>query len=141
MRDRTQRAEGLPFPGLGRPPEPAGTFPIGSVELIGSGMMTQLLLMMPGIRMGTGVRPFRGGHGRIVWMGAGAAWAYVWPDGSVTGEEGQALSRGLADAYQGLLEAGLPALGAFSLEVGPERGSYEVECAPTGRRWSHPVDA
>ncbi|MBF6842140.1 protein-L-isoaspartate(D-aspartate) O-methyltransferase, partial [Acinetobacter baumannii] len=76
MRDRTQRAGDLPFPGLGQRPTPLADFPVGSVELIGSGMMTQLMLTLPGVRLGTGVRPFQGGHGRIVWLGAGKAWAY-----------------------------------------------------------------
>ena len=140
MRDRTQRVEGLPFPGLGRPPKPTGTFPVGSVELIGSGMMPQLLLMVPGVRMGTGVRPFQDGHGRIVWMGAGDAWAYVWPDCSVTGEKDRTLSRDLADAYQSLADAGFPALDSFSLEIGPHRDSYRVECARVGEHWDHPVE-
>lgn len=140
MRDRGQRAGDLPFPGLGRPPTPAGTLPVGSVDLIGSGMMTPLLLMMPEVRLGTGVRPFQGGHGRIVWMGAGESWAYVWPDGSVTGEGERALGVELADAYRRLSDAGLPGLSAFSLEVGPDQGSYKVECALSGQHWNHPID-
>ncbi|WP_067604538.1 methyltransferase domain-containing protein [Nocardiopsis listeri] len=140
IRDRGQRAGDLPFPGPGRPPTPAGTLPVGSVDLIGSGMMTPLLLMMPGVRLGTGVRPFQGGHGRIVWMGAGESWAYVWPDGSVTGEGDRALGSELADAYRCLSDAGLPGLSAFSLEVGPDQGSYKVECALSGRHWNHPID-
>lgn len=134
IRDRGQRAGDLPFPGLGRPPTPAGTLPVGSVDLIGSGMMTPLLLMMPG------GRPFQGGHGRIVWMGAGESWAYVWSDGSVTGEGERALGVELADAYRRLSGAGLPGLSAFSLEVGSDQGSYKVECALIGRHWNHPVD-
>ncbi|MGW5879170.1 protein-L-isoaspartate O-methyltransferase family protein [Nocardiopsis terrae] len=139
MRDRTQRAGDLPFPGLGRPPTPLADFPVGSVELIGSGMMTRLMLMLPGVRLGTGVRPFRGGHGRIVWTGAGEAWAYVWPDGTVTGGGDRDLAAELADAYQLLRKAGLPTLDAFSLEAGAERDSYRIACGTVGRSWNHPV--
>lgn len=148
MRDRTQRPDDLPFPGLGRPPKPAPDFPVGSVELLGSGTMTQLMLMLPGVRLGTGVRPFGGGHGRIVWMGAGAeeaagaagaAWAYVWPDGTVTGEGDRALGVELADAYRELQKAGLPALDAFTLGLAPGHGSYRVACAATGSAWDHPA--
>ena len=139
MRDRGQRPGDLAFPGLGQPPSPAPDFPVGSVELVDSGMMTQLTLMLPGVRVGVGVRPFRGGHGRIVWTGAGSSWAYVWPDGTVTGGGDRALGDDLADAYRQLREAGLPALDAFTLDVDPGRGSYRVACAKAGRHWNHTV--
>lgn len=73
-------------------------------------------------------------------MGVGESWAYVWPDGSVTGEGERALGSELADAYRRLSDAGLPSLSAFSLEVDPDRDSYKVECALIGRRWNHPID-
>ncbi|MCP3015056.1 protein-L-isoaspartate(D-aspartate) O-methyltransferase [Nocardiopsis dassonvillei] len=139
MRDRTQRSGDLPFPGLGQPRTPLDPFPVGSVELIGSGMMTQLMLMLPGVRLGTGSRPFQGEPGRIVWLGAGSAWAYLWPDGTVTGGGNRSLSVELADAYRRLQDAGLPALGAFTLEAGPERVSYRVTCASIDQCWEHPV--
>lgn len=85
MRDRAQRPGELPFPGLGRSATPLGSYPVGAVELVGSGTLTQLLLMLPGVRLGAGLRPFHGTPDRIVWMGAGTAWAYLWPDGTVTG--------------------------------------------------------
>ncbi|WP_306369941.1 methyltransferase domain-containing protein [Nocardiopsis sp. CC223A] len=140
MRDRTQRPGGLRFPGLGERPVPMGRFPVGSVELIGSGMMTQLLLMTPGRRLGTGVRPFQGGHGRIVWMGDGEAWAYVWPDGTVTGDGESSLARDLAAAYRSLLDAGLPALDTFSLEAAQDGDFCRVTSTEIGRHWDHPVE-
>jgi protein-L-isoaspartate O-methyltransferase len=139
MRDRTQRPGDLPFPGLGQKPTPAADFPVGSVELIGSGMMTQLMLMMPGVRLGTGLRPFRGEPGRIVWMGAGPAWAYVWPDGSVTGGGDRALGEELGHAYRLLRGAGLPGLESFTLEADAGQGFCRVACAALGQHWDHPV--
>jgi protein-L-isoaspartate O-methyltransferase len=139
MRDRTQRPGDLPFPGLGQQPTPAADFPVGSVELIGSGMMTQLMLMMPGGRLGTGLRPFRGEPGRIVWMGVGPAWAYVWPDGTVTGGGDRALGEELGHAYRLLRGAGLPGLESFDLESDAGQGSYRVACAALGQHWAHPV--
>ncbi|WP_053616058.1 methyltransferase domain-containing protein [Nocardiopsis sp. NRRL B-16309] len=139
MRDRTQRPGDLPFPGLGQPPTPLAPFPVGSVELIGSGMMTQLLLMLPEVRLGTGLRPFHGEPGRIVWMGSGPSWAYLWPDGSVSGGGDRALNEELADAYQRLQDAGLPDLRDFTLRVGAESSSYRVACTALGQHWDHPV--
>ncbi|MFJ9555772.1 protein-L-isoaspartate(D-aspartate) O-methyltransferase [Nocardiopsis sp. NPDC101807] len=139
MRDRTQRPGDLPFPGLGRPPAQAPGFPVGSGELIGSGTLTRLMLMLPGVRLGTGVRPFRGGHGRIVWTGAGPAWAYVWPDGTVTGGGDRDLGAELADAYRRLREAGLPPLDAFTLDADAGRDFHRVSCEAVGRHWDHPV--
>ncbi len=139
MRDRTQRPGDLPFPGLGQKPTPAADLPVGSVELISSGMMTQLMLMMPGVRLGTGLRPFQGEPGRIVWMGAGPAWAYVWPDGTVTGGGDRALGEELSQAYRLLREFGFPDLGSFALEAAPGQDSYRVACAVLGQHWGHPV--
>lgn len=139
MRDRTQRPGALPFPGLGRPPTRTADFPVGSVELIGSGMMTQLMLMLPEVRLGTGVRPFQGQHGRIVWMGAGESWAYIWPDGTVTCGGDRPLRDALAHAYQQLQDAGFPSLTAFTLHIDPERASYQVTCPVMGRLWNHHV--
>ncbi|MBR8745089.1 methyltransferase domain-containing protein [Nocardiopsis sp. MG754419] len=139
MRDRTQRVEHPPFPGLGRTPGPAGVVSVGSVEMIGAGNLPRLQLMMPGVRLGAGVRPFQGGHGRIVWMGDGEAWAYVWPDGSVTGEGERALGRESAEAHRLLADAGVDGMGAFTLEVAPERDAYRVACAALERWWDHPV--
>ncbi|MBB6118356.1 methyltransferase domain-containing protein [Nocardiopsis algeriensis] len=139
MRDRTQRPGDLPFPGLGQRPTPLPPFPVGSVELIGSGMLTQLLLMLPGVRLGTGSRPFKGEPGRIVWMGAGAAWSYLWPDGTVTGGGDRALGEELAEAYLLLQDNGLPGLESFALEAVPDHGLYRVTCAVLGRHWDHSV--
>lgn len=139
MRDRTQRPGEVPFPGLGQRPTHSDRFAAGSVELIGSGMMTQLMLMLPGVRLGTGVRPFQGGHGRIVWMGAGQSWAYLWPDGTATGGGEPSLSQDLAQAYGQLQEAGSPGLDAFYLEADPGQGSYRVVCSAMDRVWHHRV--
>ncbi|WP_201296840.1 MULTISPECIES: methyltransferase domain-containing protein [unclassified Nocardiopsis] len=139
MRDRTQRPGDLPFPGLGQKPAPAAALPVGSVELISSGMMTQLMFMMPGVRLGTGLRPFRGEPGRIVWMGAGSAWAYVWPDGTVTSGGDRALGEELGEAYRLLQGFGLPGLGSFTLEADPGQGAYRVTCAALGQHWEHPI--
>jgi protein-L-isoaspartate O-methyltransferase len=139
MRDRTQRPGDLPFPGLGQPPTPLAPFPVGSVELIGSGMMTQLLLMLPEVRLGTGLRPFQGEPGRIVWMGTGQSWAYLWPDGTVTGGGDRALGEELADSYQRLQAAGLPDLGNFTLRADTGSSTYRVACAALGQHWDHPV--
>lgn len=141
MRDRTQRPGDLPFPGLGRRPVPLEPLPVGSVELIGSGMMTPLLLMLPGMRLGTGMRPFHGRPGRIVWMGAGQAWAYLWPDGTVTGGGDRALGEELAESYRMLREAGLPGVEHFALEAGPDRGSYRVVCEVFDGYWEHAVSS
>lgn len=140
MRDRTQRPGKLRFPGLGRTPATRDRFPLGSVELIGSGMMTQLLLMTPARRLGTGVRPFQGGHGRIVWMGDGEAWAYVWPDGTVTGDGDSSLAADLATAYRDLSDAGLPGLDTFSLDTDGGRDFCRVTSTALGGHWDHPTD-
>lgn len=139
MRDRTQRPGNLPFPGLGQRPTHSADFPVGSVDLIGSGMMTQLMLMLPGVRLGTGVRPFQGGHGRIVWMGAAESWAYIWPDGTITGHGEPPLSDTLAHAYRQLQDAALPGLECFFLEADPGRGSYRVTCSAMDQEWIHHV--
>jgi hypothetical protein len=139
MRDRTQRPGNLPFPGLGQRPTHSADFPAGSVELIGSGMMTQLMLMLPGVRLGTGVRPFHGGHGRIVWMGTAESWAYIWPDGTITGGGERPLGDTLAHAYRQLQDAGLPELESFLLEADPGCGSYRVTCSAMDQEWIHHV--
>ncbi|WP_017609123.1 methyltransferase domain-containing protein [Nocardiopsis xinjiangensis] len=140
MRDRAQRPGELPFPGLGQPAAQLTPFPTGSAELIGSGMMTQLLLMLPGVRLGTGLRPFHGTPDRIVWVGAGTAWAYLWPDGTVTGGGDRDLDGELAAAYRLLRETGMPGLESFVLEADPAHGFYRVACEPLGRSWEHLVD-
>lgn len=141
MRDRAQRPGELPFPGLGQPAAQLAPFPVGSAELIGSGVMTQLLLMLPGARLGTGLRPFHGTPDRIVWMGAGPSWVYLWPDGTVTGGGERDLGEELAAAYWLLRENGLPGLESFVLEADLEHGLYRVVCEPLGRHWDHPAPA
>lgn len=139
MRNRTQRPGDLPFHGLGQRPTRSEDFPVGSVELIGSGMMTQLMLMLPGVRLGTGARPFQGGHGRIVWMGAGKAWTYVWPDGTITGGGEPPLGDTLAHAYRQLQDARLTEPESFFLEADPGRGSYRVTCSAMGQGRDHHI--
>ena len=139
MLDRTQRPGELRFPGLGQAPTHSADFPASSIDLINSGVLTQLMLMLPGVRLGTGVRPFQGGHGRIVWMGAKEAWAYIWPDGTVTSAGQCPLQESAARAYRLLEETGFPGIDAFTLNVSPDRASYRVACLSSGQVWHHPV--
>lgn len=139
MRDRSQRPGDLPFPGLGQAPTHTAHFPISSTELITSGVLTQLMLMLPGMRLGTGVRPFQGQHGRIVCMGTSAAWAYIWPDGTVTSAGQDRLGESAARAYRLLEKTGFPSLDAFTLSVRPDCASYRVEYSSAGQAWHHRV--
>ncbi|GHD32166.1 hypothetical protein GCM10007147_35410 [Nocardiopsis kunsanensis] len=74
-------------------------------------------------------------------MGAGPSWAYLWPDGTVTGGGERDLGEELAAAYRLLREDGLPGLESFVLEADLEHGVYRVVCEPLGRYWDHPVPA
>ncbi|MEU2971230.1 methyltransferase domain-containing protein [Nocardiopsis alba] len=140
MRDRTQRSDDPPFPGLGRSPDRTSDLPVGSIELITSGLMTRLMLMLPGTRIGTGVRPFGSGHGRIVWLGdEEGSWAYVWPDGTATGGGARLMEEELANAYRWLENTGFPELSTFSLEADPGRDLYRVTCSAMEWAWEHRV--
>ncbi|MFL1427338.1 MULTISPECIES: protein-L-isoaspartate O-methyltransferase family protein [unclassified Nocardiopsis] len=138
MHDRTQRVPDGDFPGLGHRPEATSVLPFTSAHVVEHNVLTPLMLMLPGVRVGLGLRPFNGGHGRIVYLGASdGSWAYLWPDGSVTGGGTLPLAERLGDAHRRLSEAGLPGLAEFSLEVGPPGEAYRVRAGSLGT-WEHP---
>ncbi|SHJ45942.1 Protein-L-isoaspartate O-methyltransferase [Nocardiopsis flavescens] len=135
MHDRTQRVPDGDFPGLGRRPEATSVLPFTSGEVVEHGLLTRLMLMLPGIRVGLGVRPFNGGHGRIVYLGASdGSWVYLWPDGSATGGGPSPLAERLHEAHRRLSEAGMPGLEEFSLTVD---ATCRVTSASLGV-WEHP---
>ncbi|MGW9636991.1 methyltransferase domain-containing protein [Nocardiopsis alba] len=137
MHDRTQRVSESPFPGIGAEPEYERRLSATSDALIDDRLLTRLMLMLPGVRPGVGARPFEGDIGRIVHLGtADASWAYVWPDGTVTGGGERDLFGELAAAYDALTEAGRPPLETFSLEVDPKNGVRRVR-APDLGVWEH----
>ncbi|OLT30663.1 protein-L-isoaspartate(D-aspartate) O-methyltransferase [Nocardiopsis sp. CNR-923] len=137
MHDRTQRVPDGDFPGLGRRPETTGVMPFTSGDLVERGLITRLMLMLPGVRVGVGVRPFNGAIGRIVYLGADdSSWAYLWPDGSITSGGRLSLVDRLRNAYQWLSEAGWPELDAFCLEADPPNKVHRVEVGSLGV-WEH----
>ncbi|MDE3724579.1 rRNA adenine N-6-methyltransferase family protein [Nocardiopsis sp. N85] len=137
MHDRTQRVPDGDFPGVGHRPETTTVVPFTSGEVVERDLLTRLMLMLPGVRVGLGLRPFNGGHGRIVYLGApDGSWAYLWPDGSVTGGGSLPLAERLDDAHQRLSQANAPDLEEFSLEVGPPDGTCRVRAGSLGA-WKH----
>ncbi len=138
MRDRTQRVPLGGFPGMGRDSEATRVVPFTSDGLIEDDLLTRIMIMLPGVRVGVGGRPFSGGHGLIVYMGTpDSSWAYVWPDGSTHSGGPTPLVERLHEVYGLLSGEGWPALGKFSLEVEPPEEVCRVR-APFGA-WEHPV--
>ncbi|WP_017593454.1 methyltransferase domain-containing protein [Nocardiopsis potens] len=140
MRSRDQRPPAERFPGLGAAPDAVGTFEAASDEVIDSGAMTPLMLMLPGVRIGVGMRPFDGSPRRIVYLGApDGSWAYLWPDGALTMGGPTGLADRFTAAYRTLEGAGFPALTAFHLDAAPEHGLYRVSAEEIGE-WVHEAD-
>lgn len=137
MHDRTQRVPEEAFPGIGATPETTASFPATSDDLLHGGLLTRLMLMLPTVRIGVGARPFDGGIGTIVYLGAAdSSWAYLWPDGSITASGTRDLPGELNRAYSNLVGAGPPPLENFVLQAQPESGLYRVQ-APTLGAWEH----
>ncbi|MFW5420231.1 methyltransferase domain-containing protein [Nocardiopsis sp. CNT-189] len=137
MRSRDQRPPAERFPGLGAVPDTAATFETTSDEVIDSGAMTPLMLMLPGARLGVGMRPFDGTPRRIVYLGApDGSWAYLWPDGALTMGGPTAIADRFTAAFRTLGRAGFPGLAAFRLEADPGRGIYQVTAEGIGE-WAH----
>jgi protein-L-isoaspartate O-methyltransferase len=138
MRDRTQRVPPGGFPGMGRDPESTRVLPFTPDDLVEDDLLTRIMLMLPGVRIGLGGRPFSGGRGRIVYMGTpDDSWAYLWPDGSVHGGGPTPLAHRLREAHALLVREGPPAIDRFSLEVGLVEGAARVRTA--FGVWDHPV--
>ncbi|WP_435113235.1 methyltransferase domain-containing protein [Nocardiopsis synnemataformans] len=138
MRDRGQRVPAQRFPGMGQEVERKGSFPLGSRELLDQDLLTRLVLAAPDIGINVGVRPWESGTASIIALGAGAPWAYVWPDGSTTGGGPRDLVEELAEVHALLEGAGWPELSEFSLETDTECGVYRVRTGALGP-WEHPV--
>lgn len=140
MRAREQRPQAGPFPGLGATPDAAATFEAGAGEVIDSGAMTPLMLMLPGLRLGVGMRPFDGLPQRIIYLGSSDdSWAYLWPDGTLTCGGPAPLGERLAAAYQAWVSAGLPPAAAFRLDADLRQQAYRVSAAGVGE-WVHRAD-
>jgi protein-L-isoaspartate O-methyltransferase len=138
MRDRTQRVPVGGFPGMGSDSESIRVVPFTSDGLVEDDRMTRIMLMLPGVRIGVGVRPFNGGHGWIIYMGApDSSWAYLWPDGAVHWGGPTPLVDRLCETHDLLSGEGWPGLGEFSLEVDLSECAVRVR-APFGT-WDHPV--
>ncbi|XKK40922.1 methyltransferase domain-containing protein [Nocardiopsis sp. ARC36] len=138
MRDRTQRVPPGGFPGMGRDPESTRVLPFTPDDLVEDDLLTRIMLMLPGVRLGVGGRPFSGGLGRIVYMGTpDDSWAYLWPDGSVHGGGPTPLADRLREAHALLEREGRPAVDQFSLEADLAESTVRVR-APFGV-WEHPV--
>ncbi|WP_028648467.1 methyltransferase domain-containing protein [Nocardiopsis sp. CNT312] len=138
MRDRTQRVPLGGFPGMGCDSASTRVVPFTPDDLVEDDLLTRVMLMLPGVRIGVGGRPFGGGQGRIVYMGtADSSWAYLWPDGAVHWGGPTPLADRLRGAYELLGEHGCPGLGAFTLEVDADGPVCRVR-APFGA-WEHPV--
>ncbi|WP_372339637.1 protein-L-isoaspartate O-methyltransferase [Nocardiopsis sp. CC223A] len=139
MHDRTQRVPDGDFPGLDHRPEATAVVPFTSGDVVERDLLTRFMLMFPGVRIGLGLRPFNGGHGRIVYLGTpDGSWAYLWPDGSVTGGGRLPLVDRLCDAHRRLFEADRPGLEEFSLEVDLPGGACRARAGSLGP-WEHPV--
>ncbi|WP_017600438.1 methyltransferase domain-containing protein [Nocardiopsis lucentensis] len=136
MHDRTQRVPDPDFPGLGRRPEATDVVPFTSDEVVEGDLLTCLMLMLPGVRIGAGVRPFAGGHGRIVYLGTPeGSWAYLWPDGTVHSGGRENLVDRLSVAYTTLKGVDGADVTAFSLEVNPPSRVCHVRSA--FGEWDH----
>ncbi len=137
MRSRDQRPPAERFPGLGAAPDTVAAFEATSDEVIDSGAMTPLMLMLPGVRLGVGMRPFDGTPRRIVYLGApDGSWAYLWPDGALTMGGPSAIADRFTVAFQLLSRVGFPGLTAFRLDADPGRGVYRVGAEGIGE-WVH----
>ncbi|MGW9350557.1 methyltransferase domain-containing protein [Nocardiopsis flavescens] len=138
MRDRTQRVPKGEFPGMGRDAESTRVVPFTPADLIEDDRLTRVMLMLPGVRIGVGMRPFSGDLGFIVHMGApDASWAYLWPEGSVHQGGATPLADLLRRAHDLLADHGWPPLRDFSLQAGVADATYRVS---TGfGAWEHRV--
>src|SRR5690606_5990822 len=137
MRSRDQRPPAERFPGLGAAPDTVAAFEATSDEVIDSGAMTPLMLMLPGVRLGVGMRPFDGTPRRIVYLGApDGSWAYLWPDGALTMGGPSAIADRVTVAFQLLTRVGFPGLTACRLGAAPGRGVYRVGAEGIGE-WVH----
>ncbi len=138
MRDRTQRVPRGEFPGMGRESEGTRVLPFTVEDLTEDDRVTRFMLMLPGVRIGIGMRPFGGGVGPIVYLGApDGSWAYLWPDGAAHGGGPTDLVERLRVAHDLLAGESWPALAEFSLEADLTAGVCRVR-APFGE-WEHSV--
>ncbi|WP_316042252.1 methyltransferase domain-containing protein [Nocardiopsis sp. CNR-923] len=138
MRDRTQRVPVGEFPGMGRESETTRVVPFTPEDLVTDDRLVRFLLMLPGVRIGTGVRPFNGDRGRIVYMGApDSSWAYLWPDGSVHGGGPTPLAERLRETHALLAREGWPGLDEFSLAV--DTSGEECRVRTRFGTWEHRV--
>src|SRR5690606_9317642 len=118
VRSRDRRPPAERFPGLGAAPETVAAFEATSDEVSDAGAMTPLMLMLPGVRLGVGMRPFDGTPRRIVYLGApDGSWAYLWPDGALTMGGPSAIADRFTVAFQLLSRVGFPGLTAFRLDA------------------------
>ncbi|WP_431873117.1 rRNA adenine N-6-methyltransferase family protein [Nocardiopsis eucommiae] len=138
MRDRTQRVPRGEFPGMGRESEGTRVLPFAVEDLTEDDRVTRLMLMLPGVRIGIGMRPFSGDVGLIIYLGVpDGSWAYLWPDGAAHGGGPTDLVERLRAAHDLLAGEGWPALAEFSLEADLGAGVCRVR-APFGE-WEHAV--
>ncbi|MFL1381352.1 methyltransferase domain-containing protein [Nocardiopsis protaetiae] len=138
MRDRTQRVPKGEFPGMGRDSESTRVVPFTPADLMEDDRLTRIMLTLPGVRIGIGMRPFSGDIGFIVYMGApDSSWAYLWPDGTVHQGGPTPLADRLREAHDLLAAQGWPPLTDFSLEADTATSAYRVG-AEFGA-WEHRV--
>lgn len=139
MRDRTQRLPDEPFPGVGSEPEYTQVLSFTPQDLEAEEQLTRFMLTCPGVWVGVGRRPFSGANGWILgFRSRDGSWAYLWPDGSVTGAGATPLPQIAADTYKLLDAAAWPSLNTFSLRVDTTDGMYQVR---TGfGTWYHPQE-
>ncbi|MBB6172198.1 protein-L-isoaspartate O-methyltransferase [Nocardiopsis mwathae] len=138
MRCRDQPRRVGRFPGIQATPQASGVFPATSEELLESDLMTPLMLTLPGLRFGVGMRPFNGDPRTIVYVGApDGSWAYVWPDATVTMGGPTPVAERLDAAYRQLTGSGAR-LEEFQLEAGTGAASYRVVLDGVGS-WDYPV--
>ncbi|MFE9242785.1 rRNA adenine N-6-methyltransferase family protein [Nocardiopsis sp. NPDC006938] len=138
MRDRTQRVPSGDFPGMDCESEGTRVMPFTAADLTEDDRVTRFMLMLPGVRIGIGMRPFSGDVGLIIYLGTpDGSWAYLWPDGATHGGGPTDLVERLRAAHALLAGEGWPALTEFSLEADLAEGVCRVT-APFGS-WEHAV--
>ncbi|MFE1099608.1 rRNA adenine N-6-methyltransferase family protein [Nocardiopsis alba] len=138
MRDRTQRVPRGEFPGMGCESEGTRVLPFTVDDLTEDDRVTRFMLMLPGVRIGIGMRPFSGDVGLIIYLGVpDGSWAYLWPDGATHSGGPTDLVEQLRAAHDLLEGEGWPPLTEFSLEADTTENVYRVR-APFGV-WEHQV--